>query len=492
MTRDERIKYIYDECRKVGITHHGAVGLLGNLQGESSQFDPMSLETLYANRFKLTDEEYTRRADAGEKVYNSKTFVFDSAGYGIAQWTWWDRKRDLRDFAHKLGKSVGDLTAQVAYMFHEMQTRYKKTWATLTATDDYREAVKICVTEYEKPANTSAAIQTRTGYAKTFLNLFAEAEVKPEPDTGKVEKNANAEQAKAALVSVLEAELGYIEKRSNSQLEDKTANVGSGNYTKYAAHIDANYPNFYNGPKQGAPWCDVFADDAFIVVFGYETTLKLLCTKERSSGAGCEFSADYFRAAGQFHKTPEVGDQIFFGPYGDEYHTGLVVEVSADSVTTIEGNTSPDEGVVANGGMVCKKTYPLNYHSISGYGRPDYSIVEKILVDAPELDEPVEGVQPEPAPTPTPTPEPETSKPVEGPGMVAPAYWPPRELYVGMLGPDVVAWQGLLVAHGYKIDVDGDFGSKTRVATMAFQAEHGLEPDGIAGPLSWAAITKRG
>ena len=71
MTVNERIQYIYDAARKAGVTHQGAIGLLGNLQGETSNIDPMSLETMYRNHFGLTDAEYTRRADAGEYIINT-------------------------------------------------------------------------------------------------------------------------------------------------------------------------------------------------------------------------------------------------------------------------------------------------------------------------------------------------------------------------------------------------------------------------------------
>ena len=45
-------------------------------------------------------------------------------------------------------------------------------------------------------------------------------------------------------------------------------------------------------------------------------------------------------------------------------------------VCTIEGNTSSAYGVVANGGGVSRKRYPLSYGQIGGYGRPDWSLAE--------------------------------------------------------------------------------------------------------------------
>ena len=40
------------------------------------------------------------------------------------------------------------------------------------------------------------------------------------------------------FVNIALAEIGYLEKRSNSQLDSKTANAGSNNYTKYGKWYD--------------------------------------------------------------------------------------------------------------------------------------------------------------------------------------------------------------------------------------------------------------
>ena len=173
---------------------------------------------------------------------------------------------------------------------------------------------------------------------------------------------------KNKVIALAEAELNYHEKASNAQLDDKYANSGSGNYTKYARDLDA-LGNFYNGPKNGYAWCDIFYDWLLYKCFGKEAAMKLLCQPASSAGAGCYYSAMYYRQCGQFYgpgTTPQPGDQIFFSyASGEVSHTGLVVSVSGSTVNTIEGNTS--DGVY-------RRSYQIGSGSIYGYGRPNWNM----------------------------------------------------------------------------------------------------------------------
>lgn len=183
------------------------------------------------------------------------------------------------------------------------------------------------------------------------------------------------------VLKIASDEVGYLEKKSNSNLDHKTANAGKNNYTKYARDLD-NIHNFYNGKKQGYAWCDMFVDWCFVKAYGLETAKKLLCQPNNSYGAGCTASSGYYRNKGQFHeKNPNIGDQIFFWDKNKTRvaHTGLVYHVDGRYVYTIEGNTSGASGVVANGGGVCRKQYALSYGRIYGYGRPNYD--EKSLLE---------------------------------------------------------------------------------------------------------------
>ena len=58
----------------------------------------------------------------------------------------------------------------------------------------------------------------------------------------------------------------------------------------------------------------------------------------------------------------------------------------------------------------------------------------------------------------------------------------------GSRGAEVKAWQLLLKENGYPLLVDGIFGDMTMEAVMDWQDKHGLKPDGIIGPKTWATV----
>lgn len=168
------------------------------------------------------------------------------------------------------------------------------------------------------------------------------------------------------LLNTAKAEIGYLEKKTNSQLDDKTANAGSNNYTKYARDL---YPSL-----QAQPWCDMFVDWCFVQAFGKVPARQLL---GGDFSAYTPTSAQYYKSKGQYHMTgPQPGDQIFFKNAQRINHTGIVTEVTPTKVRTIEGNTSSGAEIVPNGGGVYAKEYNLDNPRIDGYGRPDWTLVE--------------------------------------------------------------------------------------------------------------------
>lgn len=176
------------------------------------------------------------------------------------------------------------------------------------------------------------------------------------------------------LIEVATAEVGYLEKSKSAYnknpniIYDKTGGAGSDNVTKFGKEMHDIYPKTMDFP---AAWCDAFVDWCFHTAYGDTDAIKLLCGEFDDYTVN---SAQKYKNAGRFFTSgPQVGDQIFFKNSSRICHTGIVYKVTSSTVCTIEGNTSSASGVVANGGAVAKKSYPLTYARIAGYGRPDYA-----------------------------------------------------------------------------------------------------------------------
>lgn len=174
-------------------------------------------------------------------------------------------------------------------------------------------------------------------------------------------KFSKIDDAIDAVLAAAEAEEGYLEKKTNAQLDSKTANAGKNNFTKYWRDIKPAWNGQY--------WCACFVSWCFMVVFGQELAAKLL---KHWPYVYCPTLA-----AKTDNKTPKRGSIIIFwkpnsGRYG---HTGLVYKVDATYVYTIEGNTSGASGVISNGGGVVKKRYKrTELHAKTLYYMPDYSL----------------------------------------------------------------------------------------------------------------------
>lgn len=70
--------------------------------------------------------------------------------------------------------------------------------------------------------------------------------------------------------------------------------------------------------------------------------------------------------------------------------------------------------------------------------------------------------------------------------------WPPRVIDEHCTGwPEVWLLQALLKCRGYNVLVDGIWGSALTEKFKQFQQENGLDPDAVAGPMSWAKLFER-
>ena len=175
-----------------------------------------------------------------------------------------------------------------------------------------------------------------------------------------VNKIMTKSEAINAVLGTAEEEIGYLEKKSNSQLDSKTANAGSNNYTKYWRDIKPDY--------QGQSWCAAFVSWCFMKAFGLENAKKLL---KHWPYVYCPALGNLFTK----NVDPKVGDIVIFQNGNTFTHTGLVTKVSGDRFWTIEGNTSGASGIIANGGGVCQKSYYNSKLPGTKFCTPDYSLV---------------------------------------------------------------------------------------------------------------------
>ena len=248
------------------------------------------------------------------------------------------------------------------------------------------------------------------------------------------------------LIATAEAEIGYLEKKSNKDLDSKTANAGSNNYTKYNRDVKA----LTGACGLHDQWCQVFVCWCFIMAFGLETAKKLInvITNYTPTGSGS------FKKKGRYIKRgqgkPKRGDVIYFysKAKGRIGHVGIVYKVSGSTVYTIEGNTSGASTLVTNGGGVRRKSYSLSSSYIDGYGSVDYSAIE------------------------------------------GQDYAPPETVILKLgdrvlknftEGDDVKELQQALIGLGFSCGsygADGEYGDCTEMAVRAFQAAKGLKQTG--------------
>lgn len=279
---------------------------------------------------------------------------------------------------------------------------------------------------------------------KVDRNVFYK-DYKTEEGTG-----MTATEAINAVIGIAEEEIGYLEKKSNRQLDSKTANAGSGNYTKYWRDIAPSH--------QAQPWCAGFVSWCFYKAFGLAVAKKLL---KHWPYVYCPDLGNKFTR----YANPKKGDIVIFYRNGTFAHTGIVTKVSGDRFWTIEGNTSGASGIVANGGGVCEKSYHNSQLPGTKFCRPNYSIVTNISPDNGSGDHTTGGHY----------------------------MFEPKTVKKGDNGLSVLLLQEILIARGFKgkdgkaLTLDRVAGTNTIHALTKYQESRKgvLEADGICGDKTW-------
>ena len=134
----------------------------------------------------------------------------------------------------------------------------------------------------------------------------------------------------------------------------------------------------------GFDWCTSFVDASFITTFTLDKARTMLFRPTMNDyGSVVKYAFNYFKGAKKGYTkseyNPKAGDVIYFQNKDGLSHTGIVVEVTDTTVTTVEGNSGK------NCWYVAKSTYKKTSSYIYGYGCPDYDAVDP-EPDPKELD----------------------------------------------------------------------------------------------------------
>ena len=160
--------YFFD---KIG-NEYGVAGLMGNLYHESA-LKPNNLQNSFESSLGYTDSTYTEAVDNG--TYSENSFVNDSAGYGLAQWTFSTRKQGLYSMWKSGGySSIGSIELACDYLWHELQNSYSGVLAILKSATNVRTASDKVLHDFESPADQSTSVEI-TRYEKSvyYYNKYA-------------------------------------------------------------------------------------------------------------------------------------------------------------------------------------------------------------------------------------------------------------------------------------------------------------------------------
>ena len=160
---------IWNYLKKKGLNDYGTAGLMGNLYAESG-LKATNLQNSYEKSIRMTDAEYTKAVDKG--TYHN--FVKDQAGYGLAQWTYWSRKKCLLEYAISKCKSIGDLEMQLGFLVKELTENYPSVMKSLKSATSVRQASDVVLLKFERPANSGTAVQEkRASFGEKYYKKYA-------------------------------------------------------------------------------------------------------------------------------------------------------------------------------------------------------------------------------------------------------------------------------------------------------------------------------
>lgn len=200
---------IYNFLTAEGYSKAGASGILGNLDAESGLISNR-LEMRYTNTLG-SDTYYT--AAVNNKTYTKNQFINDRAGYGIAQWTYYTRKRGLYEMTVEQGVSIADLETQLKYLVKELKG-YTNLDKFLRETDSVNDASDKVLKDFERPAVLN--YDDRRALSQKYYDKYADGIRVSDDDTVVNNDNANDSEYKTYTVAYGDSWWGIAAKELGS------------------------------------------------------------------------------------------------------------------------------------------------------------------------------------------------------------------------------------------------------------------------------------
>lgn len=133
---------IYSALRAAGMSAAGACAMIGNAWAESGLRADNAQDGMG-----VSDAEYVRRFNSTPELCYT-----DAIGFGLFQWTYHQRKRNLVAFARAWGAGVEDEEMQVQFALEELRSEYSALFRFLCTTADIDAAADRICAEFERPA----------------------------------------------------------------------------------------------------------------------------------------------------------------------------------------------------------------------------------------------------------------------------------------------------------------------------------------------------
>ena len=160
---------------------YGIAGLMGNLYAESALV-PYRKQGDYGGMPFEQSQLYTTQVNSG--IISQDTFVHDSIGYGLAQWTYFSRKQGLYNMKNQGGySSIGDVYLGCEFLHQELETGYRDTRAVIIAATSIKEASDYVLHNFENPKEQGPEVeQLRYEYSQSCYEKFSgQGPVPPPP-----------------------------------------------------------------------------------------------------------------------------------------------------------------------------------------------------------------------------------------------------------------------------------------------------------------------